>query len=255
MQQARAIVLRIPWAKRPPKAAREIIAPSGATPRLDNRPIRAETRAKLVAAIAQGRRWLDEIVTGNVTSVEQIAEPRAVQRPTSEPRNHSVVPVSEASRGCNRGTIATRDWRRDDPSPSGRMVEAARRPWPEALNFGSQDHHAARPRDRTKIIIGQRPNAKNRTLQSLPFKLADNGSKEAAPSRHLSQSPHVHVVRESAWWWTQSDANGSRLLNSLFTGKIQGKLTDFGPPPQSWAGLTPKFNGLQENSLAAEAGK
>jgi hypothetical protein len=37
------------------------------------RPIRAETRAKLVASIARGRRWLDEIVTGAVTDVEQIA--------------------------------------------------------------------------------------------------------------------------------------------------------------------------------------
>ena len=37
------------------------------------RPIRAETRAKLVASIARGRRWLDEIVTGAVTSIEQIA--------------------------------------------------------------------------------------------------------------------------------------------------------------------------------------
>jgi hypothetical protein len=47
--------------------------PSGTPPRVGNRPIRAETRAKLVAAIARGRRWLDEIVTGVVTSVEQIA--------------------------------------------------------------------------------------------------------------------------------------------------------------------------------------
>jgi hypothetical protein len=39
----------------------------------DRRPIRAETRATLVAAIAHGRRWLDEIVAGTVTSVEQIA--------------------------------------------------------------------------------------------------------------------------------------------------------------------------------------
>jgi site-specific DNA recombinase len=39
----------------------------------DARPIRAETRAKLVASIARGRRWLDEIVTGAVTSIEQIA--------------------------------------------------------------------------------------------------------------------------------------------------------------------------------------
>ena len=33
----------------------------------------AETRVTLVAPIARGRRWLDEIVAGTVTSVEQIA--------------------------------------------------------------------------------------------------------------------------------------------------------------------------------------
>jgi DNA invertase Pin-like site-specific DNA recombinase len=70
----RFVVLRVPWTKRPSKAAREIILPSGTTPRANNRPIRAETRAKLVTAIAQGRRWLDEIVTGTVTSVDQIAD-------------------------------------------------------------------------------------------------------------------------------------------------------------------------------------
>ena len=37
------------------------------------RPIRSETRATLVASIARGRRWLNEIVAGSVTSVEQIA--------------------------------------------------------------------------------------------------------------------------------------------------------------------------------------
>jgi hypothetical protein len=39
----------------------------------DARPIRAETRAKLVASIARGRRWLDEVAAGTVTDVEQIA--------------------------------------------------------------------------------------------------------------------------------------------------------------------------------------
>jgi len=39
----------------------------------DTRPIRAETRAKLVASIARGQRWLGEIVAGTVTDVEQIA--------------------------------------------------------------------------------------------------------------------------------------------------------------------------------------
>ena len=35
----------------------------------DTRPIRAETRAKLVASIDCGRRWLDEIAAGIITDV------------------------------------------------------------------------------------------------------------------------------------------------------------------------------------------
>ena len=65
-------VVRIPWKKTPMKRRREIIVPASASPH-DCRPLRAETRATLVAAIAHGRRWLDEIVAGTVTSVEQIA--------------------------------------------------------------------------------------------------------------------------------------------------------------------------------------
>jgi hypothetical protein len=41
--------------------------------RQDVRPIRAEARAKLVASIARGQRWLEEIITGPVTDVAQIA--------------------------------------------------------------------------------------------------------------------------------------------------------------------------------------
>ena len=56
----------------PAKRCREIIVPKSPAPQ-DARPIRAETRAKLVASIARGRRWLGEIVAGTVTDVEQIA--------------------------------------------------------------------------------------------------------------------------------------------------------------------------------------
>ena len=65
------IVLRVPWKKPPSKRRREIILPQSAAPQ-DARPIRAETRATLVASIAHGRRWLDEIVAGTAT-VDQIA--------------------------------------------------------------------------------------------------------------------------------------------------------------------------------------
>lgn len=69
----RPIVVRVPWTKPPAKIAREIAPPAKSHQRRDSRPIHAETRAKLVTAIAQGRRWLDEIVTGATTSVEDIA--------------------------------------------------------------------------------------------------------------------------------------------------------------------------------------
>jgi len=64
--------LLIPWQKTPSKRRREIIVPSSTGPQ-GNRPIRAETRAKLVASIARGRRWLDEIISGAVTDAETIA--------------------------------------------------------------------------------------------------------------------------------------------------------------------------------------
>jgi hypothetical protein len=54
------------------KRRRDIIVPTSAS-RHDRRPIRAETRSTLIASIARGRRWLDELITGTVTTVEQIA--------------------------------------------------------------------------------------------------------------------------------------------------------------------------------------
>ena len=64
--------LSIPWQKPPSKRARQILLPHGLT-RREVRPERTERRARLVNAIARGRRWLDEIVSGLITDIEQIA--------------------------------------------------------------------------------------------------------------------------------------------------------------------------------------
>jgi DNA invertase Pin-like site-specific DNA recombinase len=64
--------LSIPWQKPPTRRSRQILIPHG-TPRSDVRPTRIERRARLVSAIARGRRWLGEIVSGAVTDVQQIA--------------------------------------------------------------------------------------------------------------------------------------------------------------------------------------
>jgi site-specific DNA recombinase len=62
----------ISWQKPPSKKFRQILLPHIAS-RRDVRPERAERRGRLVNAIARGRRWLDEIVSGSITDVEQIA--------------------------------------------------------------------------------------------------------------------------------------------------------------------------------------
>ena len=65
-------LLSIPWQKSPSRRPRQILIPHG-TPRSDVRPTRIERRARLVSAIARGRRWLREIVSGAVTDVQHIA--------------------------------------------------------------------------------------------------------------------------------------------------------------------------------------
>jgi site-specific DNA recombinase len=65
-------LVSIPWQKPPSRRSRQILLPHG-IPRNEVRPTRIERRARLVSAIARGRRWLDEIVSGSVTDVQQIA--------------------------------------------------------------------------------------------------------------------------------------------------------------------------------------
>jgi hypothetical protein len=65
-------LLSIPWQKPPSRRSRQILMPHG-IPKNEIRPTRIERRARLVSAIARGRRWLDELVSGTVTDVQQIA--------------------------------------------------------------------------------------------------------------------------------------------------------------------------------------
>ena len=64
--------LSIPWQKPASRKSRQILIPHGVA-KNEVRRTRIERRARLVSAIARGCRWLDEIVSGSVTDVEQIA--------------------------------------------------------------------------------------------------------------------------------------------------------------------------------------
>jgi hypothetical protein len=66
-------VIAVPWRKTPPTKRREVLLPeTGRSQKV--RPIRAENRALLVASIAQGRRWLNEITTDPTANIAGIAE-------------------------------------------------------------------------------------------------------------------------------------------------------------------------------------
>lgn len=71
---AKARKLIIAWTKPPSKVAREIIPPASSSSVIKQQPIAADTRIRLVKAIAEGRHWLDELIDGDVTSVEEIAK-------------------------------------------------------------------------------------------------------------------------------------------------------------------------------------
>jgi site-specific DNA recombinase len=68
--------LLIGWHKTAVKRRREILVPEGASPNLV-RPIRSENRATLVASIARGRRWLQELIADATAILQSIAEREA----------------------------------------------------------------------------------------------------------------------------------------------------------------------------------
>ena len=64
--------IEVPWRKTPSTRRREILVPDSVAPQAA-RPIRSENRALLVASIARGRRWLNELLADPNTTVERIA--------------------------------------------------------------------------------------------------------------------------------------------------------------------------------------
>lgn len=64
--------LEIPWERKRGRPKREVVLPK-ADLHADGRPIRSETRATLLRALAQGRLWLNELLTGKASDIDAIA--------------------------------------------------------------------------------------------------------------------------------------------------------------------------------------
>jgi site-specific DNA recombinase len=62
-------LIEVPWHKTPFTRRRKVLVPESG-PAQDVRPIRSENRATLVASIARGRRWLDELIADPTANAE-----------------------------------------------------------------------------------------------------------------------------------------------------------------------------------------
>jgi site-specific DNA recombinase len=83
--------LSIPWQKPPSKRSRQILLPHNAS-RSDVRPEQFERRARLVSAIARGRRWLDDVVSESVREHQAgLQSFRSMRRMDARRRNVSAL--------------------------------------------------------------------------------------------------------------------------------------------------------------------
>jgi hypothetical protein len=64
--------LTVPWQKPPSRRSRQILLPHNAA-RSDVRPEQFQRRARLVSTIARGRQWLDDVVSGRVSTVAELS--------------------------------------------------------------------------------------------------------------------------------------------------------------------------------------
>ncbi|WP_348625549.1 recombinase family protein [Methylobacterium sp. 10] len=66
-------LLNVPWSARPGRRRRQIIRAGSDEGTASLRPMRVETRARLVDGIAKARFWLDELIAGRVADTHAIA--------------------------------------------------------------------------------------------------------------------------------------------------------------------------------------
>jgi hypothetical protein len=66
-------MLHIPWSKTPPTRRREILLPADLSQQ-HPRPVRSDTKGTLIAGIAQGRRWLKELIEDAAATTDSIAK-------------------------------------------------------------------------------------------------------------------------------------------------------------------------------------
>ena len=96
--------------KTPSTRRREILVPDSVASQAV-RPIRAESRALLVASIARGRRWLDELIADPDSECRNHRRARGLQRTQGQHDDLAGLPRTRSRQGSHRGTAAARHGR------------------------------------------------------------------------------------------------------------------------------------------------
>ena len=98
-------ILQVPWQKISATRRREILLPDR-VPAEQVRPMRSETRAKLVASVARGRRWLDETDKGQSGERGDNCKTGGMQCPKGQHDNLTSLPRARSRQGRDRRQTA-----------------------------------------------------------------------------------------------------------------------------------------------------
>ena len=221
--------LTIPWQKPPSKRSRQILLPHNAS-RSDVRPEQFERRARLVSAIARGRRWLDDVVSGRVTTVAELcARERCSVR-------HVNMTISLAFLAPD---LSKQPWKVACPAASALSGSAIRRPngagslrrsdlirnncaeglrsritMAQTSELGLQVRpDFARPSRRERNFWMRRQGAKNRHSNARTLtetRIREWSGRKSAQKRPIWRRTGNARFAETGWWCAQSDTNRSR---------------------------------------------
>src|SRR5215217_6679207 len=104
--------INLPWSKESPQRRREILVPEGSEP--DLRPMKVDDRSRILKAIARGRTWLQELLSGQIAGTDEIAVRERCSERSIRMTPLARLPLARGGAGHHLGAAAAGN--RDDRS-------------------------------------------------------------------------------------------------------------------------------------------
>ena len=215
---------------------RQILLPHNAS-RSDVRPEQFERRARLIGAIARGRRWLDDVVSGRVTTVAELC----AREKCSVRQFNLTISLAFLAPNLVKAAVEGRLPRgigverlRDSSTEWSRQFEALglnpelSSAGPKIPNYGAAKP-GIRPQRRSDFALDrsrrernfwmQRPSAKSRHSNAptpAETKIREKSGPKSPQKRPIWRRLGKVWFAETGWWRAQSYANQSPLFRPCF---------------------------------------